>query len=102
MDAAIDPWRPECLLKIAQRAEGTEGKPTLKLVLNGRSVKEAFVRATFGYHRIVDEYDVVVAWRCRCPYNWKVTYHTLDDLPDGLGYHAACPICGASPLEVVE
>lgn len=56
------------------------------------------IMAGSGYE---DLCDIFYAWKCPCN-NYHVTYPTIEDLPDEVGYHDSCPRCGAAPLEVTR
>jgi len=102
-----NPWHPQCGLSIALRAEGVAGLPTLRVsVKPGKSrgpAQNALLEAFFGVNIAVhSEYDIILAWRCGCENTWEVLYRSVEDFPTTPGYHDACPVCGASPLEVVH
>lgn len=97
-----DPWHPNCRLSVGVRTESPPGEVALSVRLRGRKdVRGAIMDTIFGRHTNVDhEYDMVFVWRCQCEHHWHVDFITRADLPATIGYHHACPICGACPIEV--
>lgn len=99
---AENPWHHQFNRSVALRSEGVPGRPTLTVrVQVDVPPRYAVVEAFFGRNSaIVDEYDMLWAWRCGCYHAWEVLFRTVHELPTELGYHAACPMCGAAPLEI--
>jgi hypothetical protein len=78
------------------------GKASLVLRLRpGQTVSEYVkneLAAGSGSEKL---FEILYAWRCTCPRRTHVTYETVDDLPQEVGYHDACISCGSAPLEVI-
>lgn len=90
--------RVSVMLKI--QAEHS-GEPSLIVRKKKTCSVKVTVRKSLGL-TMPDLCDVFMAWRCPCPEDHKVYYKSINDLPSQVGYHDACPRCGAAPLEVIN
>lgn len=103
-DAQAEIWswlsRRSCLLK----AVGSEeGQASLVVRQEYRETVQAAVVRSLGLAPNAEHWcDVFYAWRCPCNHDHRVEYETINDLPAEVGYHDACPRCGAAPLEVIQ
>lgn len=84
------------LLKVIAK---NEGEASLVVHKRPRERTSDAVKRSLGL-TYPDMCDVFYAWRCPCPTDTRHYYDSIDDLPTEVGYHGACPRCGAAPLEV--
>ena len=87
------------------RSIGQEGGQASLVVRlrNGETSHMAVERSLSQTARVLARgCDYFLAWRCPCEHDHRVEYTSIEALPKGLGYHDACPLCGAAPLEVIH
>jgi len=103
----LDVWSPWCKLTTGIRLFSGKVAPTVRAAITiavepGESQREVLTNALFGDHTFLPYYDVLVIWSCRCTAGTKVVWRRVEDIPNTLGYHGACPACGQAVLHVVE
>ena len=102
--ARQSPWGGVSRQHVAIKLSDTQGA-AIALTLKRRpkeSTKDAFVRNFFGNDpNYASDFDIILAWRCKCQLKTAKTYASLDDLPTDKGFHEACPCCGAVCLEIL-
>ena len=79
-----------------------DAEASLTIRLRKGETVSGFIRSKLASSSGSEElFEIFYAWRCTCPTRTELVYKTVDDLPQGPGYHHACVYCHASPLEVV-
>jgi len=94
-------WSRTSRLSCAFRAIG--GRPAVRIrKRKNRSSEASLIKELMGGSgTYAQAYDVFFAWRCGCQHNLEVVYEYISDIPNEVGYHDACPVCGQAPLEVL-
>lgn len=97
-EQARNPWNPKNSLAVFLKIIG--GNPAIKVFCRyGLSAHASLLRA-LKTDLIPDGYDYFFVWKCGCAYAHEVRYKKIDGIPQSLGYHDACPVCGCAPIEI--
>jgi hypothetical protein len=79
-----------------------DGQASLVIRLRPDETVSEYIRTHLtGSSRSEEMFEIFYAWRCTCPQRVELEFKTIDDLPQGYGYHHACIHCHAAPLEVI-
>jgi hypothetical protein len=95
------PWSPVSTSLVAIRVPpGRSSSVGLEL---RQPVAQVLIEGFFGGSReAAAGFDLIYAWRCDCPQQATFVLETIDDLPSEVGFHGACPRCGAVALQVIS
>lgn len=64
--------------------------------------REKYLGSTEEARRLLEFFDVFLAWNCSCPSGTRYSLHSIDDFPKVPGTYGLCEQCGSAAIHIGE